>query len=244
VFGDLKAAFDFESATDSVPALPSVGAYKPSGTPSPSYHPVPPANGSVPKQESGVRPSRRLGYRFDVEFRADSKNLKLAVKNRGGLGVYLQARSLTVAGGPYTYTIGAGHELAIKLANPGTYGLSLYGPNGFFRHYAGSPRTAITVQETMNVSTGVVKLVIHAGGSSSGRGRHHRPVTIRVADAYGRDFKAEVDGGAETLVDTDRSGGWYDLALTSPDDASFRYQLAGRVESSGRLTSDPQFGRA
>jgi phospholipase C len=244
VFGDLKAAFDFESATDSVPALPSVGAYKPSGTPSPSYHPVPPANGSVPKQESGVRPSRRLGYRFDVGFRADSKNLKLAVKNRGGLGVYLQARSLTVAGGPYTYTIGAGHELAIKLANPGTYGLSLYGPNGFFRHYTGSPRTAITVQETMNMSTGVVKLVIHAGGSSSGRGRHHRPIPIRVADAYGRDFKVEVDGGAETLVDTDRSGGWYDLALTSPDDASFRYQLAGRVESSGRLTSDPQFGRA
>ena len=74
-------------------------------------------------------------------------NLKLAVKNRGGLGVYLQARSLTVAGGPYTYTIGAGHELAIKLANPGTYGLSLYGPNGFFRHYAGSPRTSIKVQE-------------------------------------------------------------------------------------------------
>jgi phospholipase C len=244
VFGDLKAAFDFESATDSVPALPSVGAYKPSGTPSPSYHPVPPANGSVPKQESGVRPSRRLSYRFDVGFRADSQNLKLAVKNRGGLGVYLQARSLTLTGGPYTYTIGAGHELAIKLANPGTYGLSLYGPNGFFRHYGGSPRTAITVQETMNVSTGVVKLVIHAGGSSSGRGRHHRPVTIRVADAYGRDFKVEVDGGAETLVDTDRSGGWYDLALTSPDDASFRYQLAGRVESSGHLTSDPQFGRA
>jgi phospholipase C len=241
VFGDLRAAFDFESATDSVPTLPSVAAYKPTGTARPSYHPVPPAHGSVPNQEPGVRPSRRLGYRFDVGFRADSRNLKLAVKNHGQLGVYLQARSLTVAGGPYTYTIGAGHEMAVTLANPGTYGLSLYGPNGFFRHYAGSRRTSIEVEETMDVSTGVVKLLIHAGGPSSGRGRHH---TLRVADPYRHDDKIEFAGSVELLAETSHSGGWYDLALTSPQDASFRYQLAGRLESSGRLTSDPQLGRS
>ncbi|MFZ0386046.1 MAG: phospholipase C, phosphocholine-specific [Solirubrobacteraceae bacterium] len=244
VFGDLRAAFDFESATDSVPTLPSVAAYKPGGTARPSYHPVPPAHGSVPNQEPGVRPSRRLGYRFEVGFRADSRNLKLAVKNHGQLGVYLQARSLTVAGGPYTYTIGAGDELAIALANPGTYGLSLYGPNGFFRHYAGSSRTSVNVQETLDLAAGTVKLLIHAGGSSSDRQRHHHPVTITVVDAYRRDHKVEVDGSAELLVETESSGGWYDLALTSPEDASFRYQLAGRLESSGRLTSDPQLGRS
>ncbi len=33
--------------------------------------------------------------------------------------MYLQARSLTVAGGPYTYTIGAGDELAISAGQPG-----------------------------------------------------------------------------------------------------------------------------
>jgi len=244
VFGDLTAAFDFESATDSVPTLPSVAAYKPSGTPSPSYHPVPPASGSVPNQEPGVRPSRRLGYRFDVAFGADSRNLKLAVKNRGELGVYLQARSLTVAGGPYTYTIGARHELAITLANPGTYGLSLYGPNGFFRHYAGSPRTTIKVEETAQDRAGTVKLRIIAGAVSSGGGRDRHPVTIRVVDAYGRDYKVRCDGSAEIVTETSKSGGWYDLALTSPEDVSFRYQLAGRLESSGKLTSDPQLGRA
>jgi phospholipase C len=242
VFGDLKAAFDFESATDSVPKLPSVGAYKPTGTPSPSYHPVPPANGSVPKQERGVRPSRRLGYRFDVGFRADSRNLKLAVKNRGRLGVYLQARSLTVAGGPYTYTIGAGHKMAIALANPGTYGLSLYGPNGFFRHYAGSPRTSIKVEEITDDRAGAVELRIIAGRKAD-HGRHHRSVTVRVVDAYGRDYKVDVDGSSAIVVQTARSGGWYDLALTSPEDQSFRYQLAGRLESTGPLTSDPQLGR-
>jgi hypothetical protein len=33
------------------------------------------------------------------------------------------------------------------------------------------------------------------------------------------------------------------VALTSPQDPSFRYELAGRLESSGHLNSDPQFGR-
>jgi phospholipase C len=241
VFGDLTSAFDFESSSDTLPKLPSVAAYKPDTeqvTP-PSYHPVPPANGSVPKQEPGVRPSRRLGYRFDVGFRADSRNLKLAVKNRGELGVYLQARSLTVTGGPYTYTIGAGHEMAIKLTNPGTYGLSLYGPNGFFRHYAGSPRTSIRVEEITHGRAGNLELRI-----TTGSGRHHHPVTIRVVDAYGRDSKIQSDGSAQLLVATARSGGWYDLALTSPQDRGFRYELAGRLESSGHLTSDPQFGRS
>ena len=49
-------------------------------------------------------------------------------------------------------------------------------------------------------------------------------------------------GGEELIVDTNHSGGWYDLALTTPADSSFSYQLAGRLESAVRLTSDPQLG--
>ena len=103
---------------------------------------MPPAVGSVPAQEPGVRPSRRLGYRFDVAFHADRGMLNLAIKNHGKLGVHLQARSLTVPGAPYSYTVGAGDKLAAALPNPGTYDLSLHGPNGFFRHFAGSPARA------------------------------------------------------------------------------------------------------
>ena len=71
VCGDLTSAFDFENASDQVPPLPSVASDKPTGTSSPpTYVPTPPASGSVPVQEPGVRPSRRLGYRFDVAFDA------------------------------------------------------------------------------------------------------------------------------------------------------------------------------
>ena len=58
----------------------------------------------------------------------------------------MQARSLTVSGAPYSYTVGSGDELAVALPNPGTYDLSVHGPSGFFRHFAGSPGTALRVE--------------------------------------------------------------------------------------------------
>jgi phospholipase C len=245
ICGDLTSAFDFKSASDSVPALPSVDSYKPTGTASASYHPTPPASGSVPLQEPGVRPSRQLGYRFDVDFDAGSKALNLAVNNHGRLGVHLQARSLTVAGAPYSYTIGAGEEIAVALANPGTYDLSVHGPNGFFRHFAGSPATVLQVVEVHgDHDTGKLRLQLTDGSGRPGGRHHRRPVVVDVADAYGTDQQIELHRTSQITIHPDHSGGWYDIALTTQSDASFSYQLAGRLESGARLTSDPQFGRS
>ena len=239
VCGDLTSAFDFESASDRVPPLPSVAAYKPNqSTTPPSYHPVPPAVGSVPTQEPGLRPSRRLGYRFDVAFDAKPATLNLAVRNRGRLGVGLQARSLTIAGAPYAYTVGAGDKMAAALPNPGTYDLSVHGPNGFFRHFAGSPGTALRVEVDTERELGSLRLRLTDGGA-----RRRAPVVVKVADAYGPDHRIGLHGTREITINTRHSGGWYDIALSTPSDASFSYQLAGRLESGSRLTSDPQLGR-
>ena len=241
MFGDLTSAFDFESASDRLPKLPSVAAYKPDteqATP-PSYHPVPPANGSVPKQEHGVRPSRRLGYRFDVGFDPGSSTLKLSIANEGKLGVHLQARSLTVAGAPYSYTVGAGDRLSAKLPNPGTYDLSLHGPNGFYRHYAGSSATAVQVTPELDDHAGRLTLAVR----DPGHGRHGRSLMLTISDACGADQRVRVNGSARITVQTRHSGGWYDIALSTPEDPSFAYRLAGRLESAHELTSDPQLGR-
>jgi phospholipase C len=242
VCGDLTSAFDFESSSQRFPRLPDVTGYKPNeDTTPPSYHPEPPAAGRVPSQEPGVRPSRRLGYRFDVDFDADPRTLNLAIDNRGTLGVGLQARSLTVPGAPYTYTVGAGDQLTAALPNPGTYDLSLHGPNGFFRRFAGSPASELRVETDADHRSGRLTLrIAHAGGH---RG-HKRGLVIEVADAYGRDRTLELRGDQKITVHTGRSGGWYDIALTTPGDPAFAYQAAGRLECSGRLTSDPQLGRA
>jgi phospholipase C len=238
VCGDLTSAFDFERASDRVPTLPPVDTPDPSMPTPPPLHPNPPAVGSVPTQERGVRPSRRLGYRFDVAFDVDPDKLNIAVMNHGGLGVHLQARSLTVAGAPYSYTIGAGDELNTALANPGTYDLSIHGPNGFFRHFAGSPAMVVTVEVHTDHRAGRLRLRLTAGG-----GHHRGPVVVKIADAYGPERHIKLRGTREITIDTYHSGGWYDIALSTPSDATFGYQLAGRLESGARLTSDPQLGR-
>jgi phospholipase C len=240
VCGDLTSAFDFESPSDGVP-IPSVAVPDTSNQNPTPVRPVPPKDGSVPTQEPGVpRPSRRLGYGFDVAFDADSGTLNLAVKNRGKLGVQLQARSLTVPGAPYSYTIGAGDKLATSLPNPGTYDLSLHGPNGFFRHFAGSPDTDIRVAVHSDQGSGRLKVQLRLTDRG---GHHHQPVVVNVADANGPDRQIRLQGTTVITIDTRHSGGWYDIALTTPSDASFSYQLAGRLESANQLTSDPQLSR-
>jgi phospholipase C len=240
VCGDLTSAFDFESASDAVPPLPSVNVPDTSNQNPTPVTPVPPKVPSVPTQEAGVRPSRQLDYRFDVAFDADPGTLNLAVKNRGSLGVHLQARSRTVPGAPYSYTIGAGDKLAASLPNPGTYDLSLHGPNGFFRHFAGSPDTVIRVDVHNDQGSGRLKLQLRLTDRG---GHHHQSVVVDVADAYGPDRQIRLQGTTVITIDTRDSGGWYDIALSTPSDATFSYQLAGRLESANPLTSDPQLGR-
>jgi phospholipase C len=246
VCGDLTSAFDFERASSRIPPLPSVASDKPSGTGTPTtYVPTPPAAGSVPAQEPGVRPSRRLGYRFDVALDPQPQGLRLAVNNRGRLGVQLQARSLTVPGAPYSYTIGAGDQLAVALPNPGTYDLSLHGPNGFFRHFAGAPTTFVAVEAHADQDWGTLELQLtNRSGRHDGGGRHAVPIVVHIADVYGSDRRVELHTTRQLTINTRRAGGWYDLTLTTPSDPSFLAQIAGRVESRGRLTSDPQLGRA
>ncbi len=81
------------------------------------------------------------------------------------------------------------------------------------------------------------RLVLHVTAERTGS-----PVVVEVTDAYGHDHQIRLRRRAELVIDTRGSGGWYDVLLTTPTDTSFRYQLAGRLESRGRLTSDPQLG--
>jgi phospholipase C len=68
-------------------------------------------------------------------------------------------------------------------------------------------------------------------------------VRVDIADAYGPDRHIKLHGTSEVMINTRHSGGWYDIKLSTASDAGFGYQLAGRLDSRARLTSDPQLGR-
>ena len=184
VCGDLTSAFDFESTSDHVPgAAASVAAYKPTEG-GPAELPPDAAGGRIGADPgaggAAVAPAR---LPLPRRLRRRPRQAQPRRHEPGRLGVGLQARSLTVAGAPYSYTIGAGDELAVALANPGTYDLSLHGPNGFFRHFAGSPATALRVEERGDDELGTLALRHRPIADR----RRHRAVVVEVADAYGPD---------------------------------------------------------
>ena len=153
----------------------------------PSYHPTPPAVGSVPTQEPGVRPSRRLGYRLHVGFDADPSKLQLAVKNQGSLGVGLQARSLTVAGRAVQLHDRRRRRARGRAGQPG--------------HLRPQPPRARTASSATSPALRRPTLrVAGAGDHDRGRltlriihGDHRHPVVVEVVDAYGPDRHVKLD---------------------------------------------------
>jgi len=235
VCGDLTSAFDFGHRRMALPTLPATGDLAPPDRlRHDDYVPVPPARQRMPKQESGVRPSRPLGYRLDVAARVRQATLGVEFSNTGRLGAHVQVRSTSLAGAPYSYTIGAGDSLEASWPLGESYDVSLHGPNGFFRRYAG---TTSTTPVDVDLRSGRSGDRVHLDVTNTGGGT----VRVQVADAYSkRSTTVELRAGRSRAISVDTTGGWYDVTLTSGGDAAWVRQLAGRVETGRAGISDPQ----
>jgi phospholipase C len=240
VGGDLTSAFDFGRTKRRFPTLPSTAAYQPPDDQRhPDYVPVPPQNPELPAQEPGVRPSRALGYHLEVTETLADGLLQLKIRNQGRLGAQLQARSLTLAGAPFSYTLGAGQMLSPSWPTAAAYDLSLHGPNGFFRRFAGDVLTEqVKVIPRTRPGQGEVTLELHNLSRS--------PITFVISDAYkggrGQEIRLGGLGARSIVVAAGRIGGWYDLTVRLEGDGDFVRALAGRLETGRDSTSDPQLG--
>ncbi|WP_156188175.1 phosphocholine-specific phospholipase C [Arsenicicoccus sp. oral taxon 190] len=263
VFGDLTSAFDFSRTPATPPRLMDVAGWAPTDRQRhPDYKPVPPAAGTMPRQEPGTRPARPLGYDLRLDERPSDQGLTLTLTNRGRLGAALQARLLEPADAPRSYTVEAGRSVSATLPATGAYHVDVHGPNGFFRSYAGDrSQDAVTVSLEPQGRSGRLRLVVTRLG---------REVDVEITSAYPAALRAggdaevsdeqggdEQGGGSASLrdhgrgkgrsrsavrVDTRRSGGWYDLTVTVPG-TGFRRVLAGHLETGAPSVSDPQLGR-
>jgi len=246
VCGDLTSLFDFANPNGPPHELPDAAhlparAAKAKTLP----FPMPPAAAQGhPRQEPGGRPARPLPYEFQVAAHRRDGGIELSVANTGGAGIVL---GLYQAGGgePRFYTVetGRGGYLTdhIPLA-AGPYDLSLHGPNGFFRRYAGE-RTS----EGGAATTGFYlpherkfRIALHNGGPA--------PVTMEVRSmAYlnAPPRTHRVAPGASAMDDWDlrSSHNWYDFVVTCKEAPSFQWRLAGHCEDGQPSVSDPLFGR-
>ncbi|MBW8481321.1 phosphocholine-specific phospholipase C [Actinomadura parmotrematis] len=217
VAGDLTSAFDFErAAPPQRPARP--------GAPPKFYlrwPALPPVVQKDPVPEPGRRPSRPLPYRPEAYARLDGGALELTLANRGSRSVhfalYPYAKEFAA---PQHYDVTGRQVQRVKLAGD-SYKLTLTGPNGFRREFAGSAKgAAARAGVTGGQAGGVLVLVLDNPGSV--------PLTFTAA---GR--TVAVAPGKRATVRVATEDGWYDVAVEVAEDAAFARRLMGRLEDGG-----------
>jgi phospholipase C len=162
--------------------------------------------------------------------------------NTGRQTAVFQVRSGSALQPPRSYTVGPNSQLADAWDHSGlglgTYDLSVYGPNGFFRAYRGSvnPATSTSVQSEIayDIGSGGVTLTAKNNGPAACR--------LQVLDVYTSAIVAralKAGAGFQQFFPLQKFHGWYDLVLTVESDVTFRQQLAGHLETGKDSTTDP-----
>jgi phospholipase C len=235
VCGDLTSAFDFSRSQTHVSRLPDTASYEPTNHDRhPDYHPTPPAQGALPRQERGTRPARPVGYDLEVVETSRPDSVDVTLANRGALGAQLHARFLAPAGPPHSYTVGADDQLSASWPASGPYDITLHGPHGLFRRFAGD-RAQDPVEAMLSTRGGAVVVSVGAAGE---------PVTVTLTNAYsGRPRTLTVERGRrrEITVETRSTGGWYDVRLTV-EGLPFAREFAGHLEDGRPSITDPALG--
>ena len=246
VCGDLTSCFDFKTPNAVVAALPVTGELSAKAAALPKRT-TPPTPGTVtaPMQASGVKPSRALPYRFRiVEVSVDRPVFHFI--NTGEAGVVFHVHDLRdPAAPPRRYTVSPLTGLVGEWA-VGPYDLAVFGPNGFYRRYAGAGGKNATAVEARffegkpevelsvrGVADGDALSVISEGYPGTLAGWTYRP--------KGRRENAAHRAHAWNLAVTH---GWYDFTVRRAADPTWLRRFAGRHETGADGFTDPAIGGA
>ncbi|QNS03156.1 phosphocholine-specific phospholipase C [Streptomyces xanthii] len=241
ICGDLTSAFDFSLKVTDPARLPDTSGYLPPDRDRhPSYVPKPPAQGSLPRQEAGSRPSRPLPYAPYVDGAADIATGKYKLTLSGGpsAGAAFQIRSQNRTDGPWTYTAEAGKSISDSwnsYYSKGAYDLTVHGPNGFLRAFKGDNKVAgPEVTARHNGGTGNLELTLTNPTAAA--------VRLTVTNAYGgavQTHTVPAGGSLQRTVDLSGTRRWYDLTIVAEGVTGYLRRLAGHVENGTAGVSDP-----
>lgn len=219
------------------------------------------------RQEEGIRPACALPYElyvdgrrgkdgksFEIKFQA---GIELAGKRSAGVpfnvyapGNYLAADKTSFeAVRTWAYAVKAGDSLTdswpLQSFENGVYHLRVYGPNGFYREFAGDEHDpAVNVECAYERKgkgfTGNVVLLLNNTDNT-------HVYTIEITDhAYkSGDHKKVLAAGTKSslVLDLSKSHGWYDFSIRITGSRSFERRYAGHVENGKTGFTDPAMGR-
>ncbi len=207
----------------------------------------------MPRREPGQRPARALPYALDVQGRVDvaAGRYRLEFINQGRSGAFFHVFSPARTDGPWAYTVEAGKSLAdswTSLYSGNAYDLSVTGPNGFLRQFAGSQPAVGDrgrhAQPEVRLATGGLDGLLRLVITNEGNGTC--VVTVTPSDDYThqpprRHFLLP-GGRVESLWEIVSSDHWFDFSVTSDHDPRFLRRLAGHRGTGRASRTDPALG--
>lgn len=225
-------------------------------------------------QEPGVRPSRPLPYELYAEggLSADRKSFRLTMKAGNKVfgdrtagspfNVYVPGAFVTRESEgkdqpvfesvrTWHYAVKAGDSLSddFSLAHfrGGSYHLRVYGPNGFFREFAGDGKDPGLEVSCGYEAAGMLKNGLTGNVELKLKNAANTPLEITLQDrSYGNPaVSRSVAPGSEITapLDLKKSAGWYDFSVTVKGNSSYERRYAGHVETGKESITDPFMGR-
>jgi phospholipase C len=220
-------------------------------------------NGYMPVQEKGTRSSCPLPYELYVDGNTNPAGNILQLSFKAGNKVF----GPSSAGSPFSvytmspyqqqgystrnYAVRAGFEehdeWQMDGFENGQYHLRVYGPNGFFREFAGNrqePQVTVSCRYEKSPAnqkklSGNISLHILNTGAS--------PLKLLIRDnSYktGTMEKLLKPNQPVTLVlNQAKSFGWYDFSVSQEGNNTFLKRFAGHVETGAVSKTDPLMGR-
>jgi len=249
VCGDLTSAFDFTAGSaGGRTSFPDTSAFaarvaqSKAGTAN-----AIPAVQRPAVQMAGQRVHCPLPYRFAVEGMTDpARGLRLAMDNRGPVGVVLTVRDGLQHAEPWHFTIGAGdrhvHDDWTGALADGRFDLTLHGPSGYLRRFAGMAGDSCDLTLTERPEREAVELEL------INRGKAEATFTLRHAAAYARSGPREVvrtvapGARRRELIPVAAADYWYDFTVTLAGNPAFIRRCAGKVETGKAGRTDPGIG--
>lgn len=247
VCGDLTSAFDFTAAAPAAAGLPPTGDFmaRVARSHAGAANAIPTVQRPT-AQMPGQRPHRPLPYRLAVDATLTAqRRFRIAMINRGTTGATFTIHDNRDRLEPWHYTIGAGDRFDSEQWHDDgpldVFDLTVRGPNGFWRRFAGSVDDEFDVQFTEQDGDAVLFDLVN-------RGRTPCRFTIALDPAYpatGAAARTLTVAPGKTVRDRRQvraSDNWYDFAVTVEGDRHFLRRFAGKVETGRIGRTDPGIG--
>ena len=217
----------------------------------------------MPVQEKGIRSSCALPYELYADGRLDSDKKTFQITLTAGNKLF----GIASAGSPFhiyapgmyqqqavqtwTYAVAEGHQIKDKWPlsdfENNRYHLCVYGPNGFFREFSGTPNdpqvevTCVYEADPKHPDRFTGNVVVWFNNTGK------QPFEFNLTDNAYKTPSQNIQIAALTrkavIVQLSKSFGWYDFSLKIKGNELFEKRYAGHVETGKPAKTDPFMGR-